>query len=123
MLIERIALCWLHVHIVETEVAQRSGTMTLTVGDYQQKRLDRAHKRHLQAIKALAQVRKMALPAPPVLMLGSASGPINVGGHQVNVATGSKPTGSAKGRTVEASAHDPEARRLERAARPKTAST
>jgi hypothetical protein len=78
--------------------------------------LDRAHKRHLQAIKALAQVRKMALPAPPVLMMGNVSSLVNVCGHQVNVATGSKPMGSAKGRTAEAGAHDPEARRLERAA-------
>lgn len=90
MLIERIAVCWLHVHIVEMTVAQRSATMTLPVAEYQQKRLDKAHKRHLSAIKALAQVRRMALPAPPVLMVGSVTGPVNVGGHQVNVATGGK---------------------------------
>lgn len=79
MLVEHIALCWLHVHIVELTVAQLK--CSLAVAEYQQKRLDRAHKRHQQAIKALAQVRKMALPAPPVLMVGSVSGPANVGGH------------------------------------------
>lgn len=64
MLVERVVLCWLHVHIVELTVAARSGTMTLPVAEYQQKRLDRAHKRHLSAMKALAQVRRLQIPAP-----------------------------------------------------------
>jgi hypothetical protein len=114
MLIERIALCWLHVHVVETRLAQFEGF--LATREYWQRRLDRAHKRHLSAIKALVQVRKMALPAPSVLMVGYVIGPVNVGGHQVNVANTGKPSPS-KG------AHDPEASRLECTTRPTSART
>jgi hypothetical protein len=42
--------------------------------------MDRAHKRYLSALKALALVRKLALP---VLVAQ-----VNVGGQQVNIAAG-----------------------------------
>ena len=77
LLAERIALCWLHVNLCETTLAQRGGDMTLAVAEYHQKRLDRAHKRYLGAIKALAQVRRLQLPAIQM----------NIGGKQVNVGT------------------------------------
>jgi hypothetical protein len=31
----------------------------MSQGDYRQKRLDRAHRRHLSAVRTLAQIRKM----------------------------------------------------------------
>ncbi len=77
LLAERIALCWLHLNICEITLAQRGGDMTLTVADYHQKRLDRAHKRYLGAIKALAQVRRLQLPAIQM----------NIGEKQVNIGT------------------------------------
>jgi len=49
---------------------------TIVQGDYQQRRMDRAHKRYLSAIKALALVRKLALPVLQV----------NIARKQVNVA-------------------------------------
>ena len=75
LLAERIALCWLHLNICEITLAQKGHDMTLTVAAYQQKRLDRAHKRYLSAIKALAQVRKLQLPNVQV----------NIGEKQVNI--------------------------------------
>ena len=119
MLVERVALCWFHVHLCEVTLAQRQTEMTLAVAEYQQKRLDRAHKRHLSAIKALAQVRKMALPAPPVLVVGQVTGPVNVGGHQVNVATTGQAENKAQSKASSTAAHDPEALRRERTTKPR----
>jgi hypothetical protein len=76
LLVERIALCWFHVHLCELTLAQRHADMTLTVAEYQQKRMDKAHKRYLASIKTLAQVRKLQLPTVQV----------NIGAKQVNVA-------------------------------------
>jgi hypothetical protein len=76
LLVERIALCWFHVHLCEITLAQRHADMSLTVAEYQQKRLDKAHKRYLASIKTLAQVRKLQLPTVQV----------NIGEKQVNVA-------------------------------------
>ncbi len=76
LLVERIALCWFHVHLCEITLAQRHADMSLTVAEYQQKRLDKAHKRYLASIKTLAQVRKLQLPTVQV----------NIGAKQVNVA-------------------------------------
>ena len=42
-------------------------------GEHHQKRMDRAHNRHLSAVRALAQVRRMA---PPVQ--------INIADKQIN---------------------------------------
>jgi len=75
LLVERIALCWHHLHMCETVVAQNAGTMNLGQAAYQDKRLNSAHKRYLGAIKALAQVRKLQLPNVQV----------NIGEKQVNI--------------------------------------
>jgi hypothetical protein len=34
-------------------------SMTLAQADYYQRRMDKAHKRHLSAVRALAQIRKI----------------------------------------------------------------
>jgi hypothetical protein len=63
LLAERIAACWLHLHHAEIRLAQREHDLTLAQAEYHQRCRDRAHKRYLSALKALAQVRKLALPA------------------------------------------------------------
>lgn len=63
LLAERIALCWLTVHIYETVLAQQGGEMTFISLEHHQKRIDKAHKRYLASIKALAQVRRLQLPS------------------------------------------------------------
>jgi hypothetical protein len=80
LLAERAALCWFQVQIGEINLAgARSGERpSIAVIHYRERSLDSAHKRYLSALKALAQVRKLALPAIQV----------NVAETQVNVAGG-----------------------------------
>ncbi len=51
--------------------------LTLAQGDYHQRRIDRAHRRYLASIKALAQVRRLLTPAVQV----------NIAERQINVAS------------------------------------
>jgi hypothetical protein len=62
LLVDRILSCWLHVHHLEQVFAQRDG-MSLVLGIYYQRSITSAHKRYLAAIKVLAVVRRLALPA------------------------------------------------------------
>jgi hypothetical protein len=60
LLAERVVATWLQVQLFEGMYASAMyKSMTLTQADYQQKRVDKAHRRHLSAVKALAQIRKM----------------------------------------------------------------
>jgi hypothetical protein len=74
LLADRVAICWLTLHGVEARFAQ-SGDLTINQADYWQRRINSAHKRYLGAIKTLATVRKLALPALQV----------NIARKQVNV--------------------------------------
>ncbi len=76
LLVDRIAACWLQVHYADALYAQRMGEVSVGWGDYLQRRQDRAHRRYLASIRALAQVRRLL--SPPVQ--------INVGQNQVNLA-------------------------------------
>jgi hypothetical protein len=76
LLAERIAACWLHLYYLEMIYAGKDG-MSLELGTYYQKSIDRAHKRYLSAIKMLATVRKLALP---VLQVNIAKKQVNVAG-------------------------------------------
>ncbi len=75
MLAERVVATWLQVQSYETLYAQNVRKMTMAWGEHHQKRIDRAHNRHLSAVRALAQVRKMG---PPVQ--------INIAEKQINTA-------------------------------------
>jgi hypothetical protein len=68
-----VVATWLQVQCYETLYAQNAGKMTLAQGEHHQRRMDRAHNRHLSAVRALAQVRRMA---PPVQ--------INIAEQQIN---------------------------------------
>jgi hypothetical protein len=75
LLADRVVACWLYLHYLEL------GSVGLVVagreaGELHQRAVDRAHRRYLSAIKALAMVRKLALPALQV----------NIGRKQVNIA-------------------------------------
>jgi hypothetical protein len=74
LLVERVVACWLQVQDADIRLAQAEAKLTIPQGEYHQRSRDRAHHRHLSAIKALALVRKLALPAPaatkPVPRLG-----------------------------------------------------
>jgi hypothetical protein len=63
LLAERVALSWLEGHLYDRLMAQarKAGAAGLrALPDLQ----DRAHRRHLAALKALATVRKLLTPAP-----------------------------------------------------------
>lgn len=85
LLAERIAACWLHLHYLETIYASKD-SMSLELGNYYQKSIDRAHRRYLSAIKTLVTVRKLALPVLQV----------NIAEKQVNVARTYLPVDGAK---------------------------
>lgn len=74
---ERVAICWLHTSHVDAKFVEgvRRGDMPLIVGDYFQRWQDRAHRRYLQSIKTLAQVRRLLGPSVQV----------NIAEKQVNV--------------------------------------
>jgi hypothetical protein len=61
LLVERVAACWLHLHHLEQMYAQKE-SMGLVQGIYYQRSITSAQKRYLAAIKALAVVRRLALP-------------------------------------------------------------
>ncbi len=75
LLAERAAFCWHVVHHYERANAQ-AGEITLKQADYHQRRIDAAHRRYLTALRTLAAVRKLAVPALQV----------NIARNQVNVA-------------------------------------
>jgi hypothetical protein len=92
LLAERIVSCWLHLHHLEMHYGMHK-EMSLALGTYYQHCIDRAHRRYLSAIKVLAVVRRLTLPAPHV----------NVASKQGNAAGGNgdtAPPESAEGRVA-----------------------
>ena len=77
LLVDRIVLCWLILHDAELRFAQ-AGNLSIGQAEYWQNRIDRAHRRHLSAIKTLATVRKLAIPVLQV----------NIAKRQTNIAAG-----------------------------------
>jgi len=74
LLAERIVLTWLQIQLFEDLYASSmSKSMTIAQGNYKQKMIDQAYKRHLSTIRTLAQIRK----------LGSAV-QINIAEKQIN---------------------------------------
>lgn len=72
LLAERIGVCWIQLQYADAMVNQSS---IIAQGDFWQRRLDRTQRRYLSAIKTLALVRRLQLPAVQV----------NIGEKQVNV--------------------------------------
>ncbi len=78
LLSERVVVTWLEVQLFEALYAQNMPKLTIPQAEHHQKRLDRAHRRHLSAIRALAQIRK--------LLKGTAITQINIADKQINTA-------------------------------------
>jgi hypothetical protein len=76
LLTERIVATWLQVQLFEGLYASGLGRHTLAQGNYYQKRLDRAHRNHLSAIRTLAQIRKLG----PAVQINIAEKQINTAG-------------------------------------------
>jgi hypothetical protein len=77
LLAERAAHCWMNVYVHENAFS-RGHEMTIRQAEHYQIKIDRAHRRFLSAVKALATVRKLGIPAIQV----------NIARRQVNVAGG-----------------------------------
>lgn len=76
LLSERIVACWLQLQYGEVLYAQNLGKMSIEEDEYQQRRLDRFHRRYLSSIKSLAQIRKMG----PTIQVNIAEKQINTSG-------------------------------------------
>ncbi len=75
LLVERIVSCWLSLHDAEWRFTQAADLSPAAARAWQD-RIDRAQKRYLAAIKALALIRKLAVPTVQV----------NIAHEQVNLA-------------------------------------
>jgi hypothetical protein len=76
LLAERIALCWLQLQYYEAIYAQNLSKFTITQSEHHQRRIDKAHRRYLSAMRTLAQIRK--------LLKGGAITQINIADKQIN---------------------------------------
>jgi hypothetical protein len=76
---ERVAACWLNLYYIDALYAQRLNNITFSEGEYFQRRQERAHRLYLSAIRTLAQVQRLLVPAVQV----------NIGAQQLNVANAS----------------------------------
>jgi len=83
MLIQQVALTWLRLQILEQHYTQSTMTtanpLTRETGDFWDRRLSAAQRRHLRACETLARIRKMGIAAVQV----------NIADQQVNIAGGS----------------------------------
>jgi len=75
LLVERVLIGWLHCHYADIVAARRTD-VSPAQAEYYQRRQDHAQRRYLAAIRTLACVRRLPLPAIQV----------NIGAQQVNVA-------------------------------------
>ncbi len=77
LLAERVVATWLQVQLFEGFYASSMyKNMALALADYHQRRIDKAHRRHLSAVKALAQIRKIG----PAVQINIADKQINTAG-------------------------------------------
>lgn len=82
LLAEQAALCWANFYDTQYRWANVHGaeSVTLERSEYWDRRLDRAQRRYLRALEALAKARRLALPALQV----------NIAQQQVNQLTPAK---------------------------------
>ncbi len=76
LLAERVVATWRQVQLFEGLYALGMKNEVMSQGDYRQQRLDRAHRRHLSAIRTLAHIRKLG----PAVQINIAEKQINTAG-------------------------------------------
>jgi len=81
LLVERVVATWLQLSFYEDHYVKNLGNLYIDQGEYHQRRLDRLHRRHLSAIRTLAQVRKLVKPGVPQVAQ------INIAEQQINTAS------------------------------------
>jgi hypothetical protein len=80
LLVERVVASWFSLQYFEAIYAQNIRKLTIQQSEYQQKRIDHAHRRHLSAVRMLAQVRKLLKGRTTVAQ-------INIAEKQINTAS------------------------------------
>ena len=87
ILIRHVVLCWVRLQLCEYQYtsSMMGGSITLTLGQYWEKRLSAAQRRYLRACTTLARIRKMRLPA---MQVNIGEKQVNIAEQQVNVAKG-----------------------------------
>jgi hypothetical protein len=76
LLAERAAYCWLNLWYYEQSLIKATG-LNFKQAEFHQRRIDAAHRRFCSALRSLAAVRKLALPA---VQLNIAENQINFSG-------------------------------------------
>jgi hypothetical protein len=64
-LVERVVLCWLHLHYAEG-LRLQTKEVTFQQEEFHQRRISKMHARYLSAIRTLAQVQRLGVPAVQV---------------------------------------------------------
>lgn len=86
LLCERVALCWLQTQLADIQrAALDKGSVTLAKAEYFDRKAERAQRRYLDAVLALARVRRLL--APVVAQVNIAQ----PGSQQLNVAAPAQP--------------------------------
>jgi hypothetical protein len=80
LLVERVVATWFQLQYFEAVYAQNIRKLTIQQSEHHQKRIDRAHRRYLSAVRTLAQVRKLLKGTPTIAQ-------INIAEKQVNTAS------------------------------------
>jgi hypothetical protein len=80
LLVERVVATWFQLQYFEGLYAQNIRSLTIPQAEFHQKRIDRAQRRHLSAVRILAQVRKLLKPGVPQVAQ------INIAEQQINTA-------------------------------------
>jgi hypothetical protein len=66
LLVERIVMCWLQLYYAECIYVQSMQDLTIRQAEFHQQRISKAQARYLSAIRTLAQVRRLGVPAVQV---------------------------------------------------------
>lgn len=80
LLAERVVATYMQLQVLEGICARQIEKPPTNLADLYQRHLDRAHRRHLSAIRTLAQVRKLLKPMP-VAQINIAEQQVNVSGN------------------------------------------
>jgi len=77
LLVERVVATWFSLQYFEAIYAQNIRKLTIQQSEFHQKRIDHAHRRHLSAVRTLAQVRKLLKGRTTVAQINIAEKQIN----------------------------------------------
>jgi hypothetical protein len=84
LLVDRIVTCWLAAYLADGSAAV-GGQYASSSAEYSLRRQDRAHRRFLQSIEALARVQRLMRPGP--LLALAQLNITHAGSEQLNMAT------------------------------------